>query len=98
MCILPGAFEKGLVVAKRRPAHRLPSVDARPANAAAIMVECTNARPTLGDWLQGVERRFGGSSSGSRRRPVFDDNDRGEGPSDLGRMRRGTGVGGSNVR
>ena len=41
---------------------------------------------------------FGGSSSGPRRRPVFDDNDRGEGPSDLGRMRRSTGLGGSNVR
>ncbi|KAI0706770.1 hypothetical protein C8T65DRAFT_809410 [Cerioporus squamosus] len=35
---------------------------------------------------------------GAARRPVFDSDDRGEGPSDLGRMRRSTGLGGSNVR
>lgn len=46
--------------------------------------------PTYSSW-------FGASSSGARRR-VFDDNDRGEGPSNLGRMRRSTGLGGTNVR
>ncbi|RPD54336.1 DUF1183-domain-containing protein [Lentinus tigrinus ALCF2SS1-6] len=35
---------------------------------------------------------------GAARRRGFDDDDRGEGPSDLGRMRRSTGLGGSNVR
>nr|VWP02595.1 N/A [Ganoderma boninense] len=40
----------------------------------------------------------GGSSYGSSRRPGFDDDNRGEGPSNLGRMRRSTGLGGTNVR
>lgn len=47
--------------------------------------------PTSSSW-------FGGSSSGASRRPAFDNDDRGEGPSNLGRMRRSTGLGGTNVR
>ncbi|KAI1786749.1 hypothetical protein LXA43DRAFT_975585 [Ganoderma leucocontextum] len=46
------------------------------------------APPTSSSW-------FGGPSSGAR---MFDDDDRGEGPSNLGRMRRSTGLGGTNVR
>ena len=41
---------------------------------------------------------FGGSGYGAGRWPGFDDDDRGEGPSNLGRMRRSTGLGGTNVR
>ncbi|GBE88422.1 hypothetical protein SCP_1302370 [Sparassis crispa] len=39
-----------------------------------------------------------GWGSGWGRQPDLRDEDRGEGPSDLGRMRRSTGLGGSNVR
>ena len=45
------------------------------------------ASPSSASWWGGAARRRG-----------FDDGDRGEGPSDLGRMRRSTGLGGSNVR
>ncbi|KAI8969868.1 hypothetical protein BD414DRAFT_502411 [Trametes punicea] len=41
---------------------------------------------------------FGGSGLGPRRRERWDADDRGEGPSDLGGMRRSTGFGGSRVR
>ncbi len=41
---------------------------------------------------------FGGPGSGASRRPMFGDDDRGEGSSNLGGMRRSTGLGGTNVR
>ena len=46
-------------------------------------------RQTSSSWLGG---------SAGRRRTGLDDSDRGEGPSDLGRMRSSTGLGGSRVR
>ncbi len=58
-------------------------------------------RPYWNQWNQvpvagGSGPMFGGF--GARRPARFDDDDRGEGPSNLGSMRRSTGVGGSNVR
>jgi hypothetical protein len=55
-------------------------------------------RPTAYDWERFQPRSsFFGRGSGYRQPTPFD-NDRGEGSSNLGPMRRSTGVGGSSVR
>lgn len=51
---------------------------------------------TQWDWERPRGSMFGASPPTSRRR--FDNDNRGEGPSNLGSMRRSTGLGGSNVR
>jgi len=65
-------------------------------------------RPSTYDWEHdrllrpspavGGYSGFSGWSSGSGRRTAFSSDDRGEGSSNLGSMRRSTGLGGSNVR
>ncbi|KAH9939527.1 hypothetical protein B0H21DRAFT_756691 [Amylocystis lapponica] len=55
----------------------------------------TGARPAMYDWER--ERTFL-PVRGMRRAPSSSHDDRGEGPSNLGAMRRSTGYGGSNVR
>lgn len=61
-------------------------------------------RPAAYDWEHDRLFRptppapFGTGSSSFGRRSAFSSDDRGEGPSNLGSMRRSTGLGGSNVR
>lgn len=54
------------------------------------------------DWEQPLQNSFSRPSffspGSTSRSTSFRSDDRGEGPSDLGRMRRSTGMGGSNVR
>lgn len=55
-------------------------------------------RQTAYDWERFQPRASSFGSSSSYREPAPSDNNRGEGSSNLGPMRRSTGLGGSNVR